>query len=80
MLDSLWENRYITALLAELWTDLEILESNLELCSKSSFDIALPLQGLSSTKWRKRDWERERGERSICTNIFVATLCVIVKY
>ena len=72
MLEGMWQNWDIDALLVELWTDPTILDGNLELCTKSakilpSFWSNPTIAGFVP--------KRDHKEKDLYKNIFSCTLC-----
>lgn len=76
MLEELWKNKYINALLAELWTGLAILQNNLKLCPKVIklcifFDLVIPLLGLYP--------KESKEKRPLYTKLLIAAPFVAAK-
>ena len=72
MLEGMWQNWDIDALLVELWTDPTILDGNLQLCTKSTKKLPAfwsihTIAGFVPQKDHK--------EKDLYKNIFSCTLC-----
>ena len=75
MLDGMWQNWDINALLVELWIDPTILEGNLELCSKSYKRLSALWYSHATTGFIP---QRGHG-KTTCAKIFIVTLFVVAK-
>ena len=72
MLEGMWQNWDINALLVELWTDPTILDGNLEVCTKSTKNLPAFWSNHTIAGFVP---QRNHKEKDLRKNIFSCALC-----